>query len=146
MVKNRPLGAGSSPIPPDDRSNPDVRKRLAGPALRTFFKVAKTWEASTEEQRGLLGYPPESTFFKYKKGDVPSASFDTLTRVSLVLGIFKALRILYPERSLADRWVRLPNSNRLFGGEPPIAFMTRGGMDALYQVRRLLDARRGGWN
>jgi len=63
----------------------------------------------------------------------------------LAVGIFKALHILYPD--FADRWIRLPNSNPLFGGRPPIEWMTAdGGMDGLYRVRRLLDARRGGWN
>ena len=69
-----------------------------------------------------------------------------LLRISLVLGIFKDLRILYPERDLADRWVQLPNGNPLFGGKPALALMTEAGMDGLYQVRRMLDGRRGGWN
>ena len=45
-------------------------------------------------------------------------SFDTLTRISLVLGIYKALQVLYPDQSLADHWVRLPNANPIFGGRP----------------------------
>ena len=32
------------------------------------------------------------------------------------------------------------------GGKPALALMVDGGMDGLYQVRRLLDSRRGGWN
>jgi hypothetical protein len=67
-------------------------------------------------------------------------------RISLVLGIFKDLRILYAESDLADRWIQLPNGNPLFGGRPAVTLMTEGGIDGLYQVRRLLDARRGGWN
>ena len=69
-----------------------------------------------------------------------------LMRISLILGIYKDLHILYPEPALADRWVRLPNSNPLFGGEPALSLMIESGMDGLYQVRRLLDGRRGGWN
>ena len=64
---------------------------------------------------------------------------------ALLIGMFKALHILYPD--FADRWMRLPNSNPMFGSRPPIEWMTTdGGMDGLYRVRRLLDARRGGWN
>src|SRR5262249_40416102 len=110
------------------------------------FKIMIVWGLSTKEQQGLLGWPSSSTFYKYKSGDVGSLSLDTLTRVSLVLGIFKALRILYKDRGLADRWVNLPNSNSLFRGDPPIAYMAHGEMDNLYKVRRRLDARRGGWN
>ena len=70
-------------------------------------------------------------------------SFDTLTRLSLVLGIYKALHVLYPDPALADRWVRLPNAHPLFGGRPALTTMIDGGMDGLYLVRRLLDGRRG---
>lgn len=119
---------------------------MSGPAIRTFLNVADAWSLTTQEQRALLGWPPESTFYKYKSGQVGTLPYDMLLRVSLVLGIFKDLRILYPERDLADRWVKLPNSNPLFGGKSALALMADGGMDGLYQVRRLLDSRRGGWN
>ena len=70
----------------------------------------------------------------------------TALRISLLLGIYKDLHILYPDRDLADGWLHLPNSNPLFGGRPALALMTEGGIDGLYQVRRLLDGRRGAWN
>ncbi len=97
---------------------------------------------SVDEQRALLGWPAASTYHKYKAGDYGTLSYDTLTRLSLVLGIYKALQVLYPEAALADGWVKLPNTNELFGGAPALALMTSG-IDGLLQVRRLLDARRG---
>lgn len=68
---------------------------------------------------------------------------DRLTRISYLIGIFKALRILHSE-PLADEWVQLPNSNPIFGGQTPLAYMLRGGLPAMETVRRLLDARRAG--
>jgi hypothetical protein len=133
-------------IAPDRRRDPEVRHQMSGPAMRTFFHIADRWSLNTEEQRALLGWPPESTFYKYKTGRVSTLSYDMLMRISLTLGIYKAIQILYPEPDLADRWVKLPNSNPLFGGRPALALMTEGGTDGLYQVRRLLDGRRGGWN
>lgn len=127
------------------RKDPAVRRDMSGPAIRTFFAIAKAWDLSVEEQRGLLGWPALSTFHKYKSGDVAQLSFDMLTRISLVIGIYKALHILY-EDSLADRWPKLPNSNDQYGGNPALAVMVEGGLDGLYRTRRLLDARRGGWN
>jgi hypothetical protein len=126
-----------------DRTDPAARRRLSAPALRTFFNIARAWSLSTTEERALLGWPPTSTFHKYKSGDAGILSFDTLTRVSLVLGIYKALQLLYAEPAFADRWMRMPNANPLFGGEAPIAFVSGNGLDGLFQVRRLLDARRG---
>jgi hypothetical protein len=126
-----------------DRQSPEVRRRLSAPGIRTFFKIAASWQLSGDEQRGLLGWPAASTFYKYRAGDVGVLSFDTLTRLSLVLGIYKALHVLYPDVVLADGWVRLPNAHPLFGGRPALALMIEGGIDGLYQVRRLLDGRRG---
>ena len=126
-------------VPTDD---PEARRQLSGPGLRAFFNIGEAWTLSVTEQRGLLGWPPPSTFHKYKSGDVGTLSFDQLTRLSLVLGIYKALHILYPDPALADRWVKLPNAHPLFGGAPALALMTSG-IDGLYAVRRLLDGRRG---
>ena len=125
------------------RPDPENRKRLSGPALRTFFNIATAWQLSVVEQRALLGWPAASTYHKYKAEEHGTLSFDTLTRVSLILGIFKGLQVLYPEQTFADRWIRLPNSNALFGGGTPLAVMMDAGIDGLYRVRRLLDGRRG---
>jgi hypothetical protein len=127
----------------DDRHSPQARKRLSGPAIRTFFNVARAWSLSVKEQLALLGFPAPSTYHKYKGGQTGTLSYDTLTRLSLILGIYKALQILYPNEALSDGWVRMPNSNELFGGRPALQFMMDGGIDGLYQVRRLLDGRRG---
>ena len=43
---------------------------------------------------------------------------DRLVRISYLVGIFKALNILHSEQ-LADEWVRLPNTNRIFRGVTP---------------------------
>lgn len=139
-----PFDIPATPIA--DRTKPDVRRRMSAPAMRTFFNIADKWSLDAKEQMALLGSPAPSTFYKYKSGGVGALSLDVLTRVSLILGIFKDLRILYPDLALADRWVKLPNANPIFGGKTPAQFMAQGDMDSLYQVRRLLDARRGGWH
>jgi hypothetical protein len=143
-VRRKP--ATSTSADPAVRPDPDVRKRLSGPALRTFLNIAAAWRLSVNEQRALLGWPATSTFHKYKSGEHGTLSFDTLTRVSLVLGIYKSLQVLYPEEAFADAWVRMPNSHPVFGGRPALALMLDAGIDGLYKVRRLLDSRRGGWN
>jgi hypothetical protein len=132
-----------SPLQLDDRHSPQARKRLSAPALRSFFNIANSWQLSVGEQLALLGFPAPSTYHKYKAGQIGTLSYDTLTRVSLILGIYKALHILYPDDTLADTWIKLPNANQLFGGRPAITLMMNGGIDGLYQVRRLLDGRRG---
>jgi hypothetical protein len=128
------------------RQDPEIRRRLSGPGMRTFFNIAAAWGLGVGDQRGLLGWPAPSTYHKYKSGRVGTLSYDALVRISLIVGIYKALHILYPEPELADQWVKLRNSNSTFGGRTPLALMIDGGIDGLHQVRRLLDGRRGGWN
>ena len=135
-----------APLSPELRPEPEVRRRLSGPALRTFFNIAAVWQLSVQEQRALLGWPAASTFHKYKAGEHGALTFDTLTRLSLVIGIYKSLQLLYPEPAFSDAWPRMPNSHPLFGGRPALTLMTDGGIDGLFRVRRLLDSRRGGWS
>ncbi|MBY0504774.1 MAG: MbcA/ParS/Xre antitoxin family protein [Bryobacteraceae bacterium] len=118
-------------------------ERLSGAGLRTFLNISSAWGLANDEMRALLGSPSESTFYQYKAGKCGTLSHDTLTRISLVIGIYKALHILYPDETLADSWVRLPNRNPIFGGRPALELMVNAGLDGLFQVRRLLDGRRG---
>ena len=125
------------------RPEPDVRRRLSGPALRTFFNIAREWQLSVAEQRALLGWPAASTYHKYKARDYGALSYDTLTRLSLILGIYKSLQVLYPDQPFADSWMRMPNTNPMFNGATPLSLAINAGIDGLYRIRRLLDARRG---
>jgi len=146
MEKTRRELATIPPVGPDSRRDPKLRKQMSGPAIRAFFQIADAWSLSNRDQIALLGWLSDATFFKYKSGSVGMLSYDVLIRISLLLGIYKDLHILYPDKGLADRWIHLPNSNPLFGGQPALRLMIDDGMDGLYHVRRLLDARRGGWN
>jgi Protein of unknown function (DUF2384) len=146
-MESRPADRPAFPsVAPAVRRDPEVRRRLSGPALKTFFNIAAVWQLSVMEQRGLLGWPAASTFHKYKSGQHGTLSFDTLTRLSLIVGIYSGLQVLYPEPRFADAWVKAPNSHPLFGGQPALTLMVDGGIDGLLKVRRLIDARRGGWN
>ena len=117
---------------------------LSGPALRAFFRIAEAWRLSATQERALLGNPPASTFFKWKKAQSGNLSRDVLERISYVLGIYKALQILLPEPERADRWITTPNAAPLFGGGTALERMLAGNVGDLFAVRQYLDAQRGG--
>ena len=135
--------AGFSADAPADLSSRDVQERLSRTAIEAFFKLAQAWDLRDEASRRLLGGVSNGVFYQLKRGRKKTLDQDRLTRISLLIGIFKALNILYSPK-LADSWVTLPNSNPMFSGEPPLACMIKGGVPALIRVRQLLDARRGG--
>ncbi|MGF6710939.1 hypothetical protein QFZ41_001903 [Luteibacter sp. W1I16] len=118
---------------------------LGGPALRAFFALAERWKLRAAEQRTLLGEPPESTYFKWKKQQDGALSRDVIERISYLLGIWKDLQILFPDPAQADAWVRKPNDAPLFGGQSALERMLSGNVADLYVVRQYLDAQRG-WN
>jgi hypothetical protein len=63
--------------------------------------------------------------------------------VSALVGIFKGLHLLFAD-GMADRWPTLPNKGPLFGGHSPVKVMIEGGIPAMLDVRRHVDALRGG--
>ena len=116
---------------------------LGGPALRAFFNLSERWKLRVAEQRKLLGDPPESTFYKWKRERSGTLSRDTVERISYLLGIFKALAILFPQAERADAWLRKPNDALTFGGKSALERMLSGNVADLFMVRQYLDAQRG---
>ncbi|MFN4140962.1 MbcA/ParS/Xre antitoxin family protein [Aestuariivirga sp.] len=124
-------------------SDPAERKRLSPSAIRAFFNIMERWRVRDGDARDLLGGISNGVFYEMKRNPERVLDVDRLARISLLVGIFKSLNILYPE-DLADAWITLPNKNRLFNGGTPLSYMREGGLAAMWTVRRLLDARRGG--
>jgi len=132
-----------NPAPLIDLTSRAERGRLSGSALKAFFRLVERWGIRDEDARALLGGLSNGPYYTWKKQPDRLLDTDVLTRISYLIGIFKALHILYGE-TLADEWVGLANSNRIFGGATPLGYMMRGGVPAMQTVRGLLDARRGG--
>ncbi len=121
-----------------------VRARLSASAISGVVRLAELWRLSGTEVSRLLGDVSERSWFRIKKSGWSGAlSQDVLTRASLLIGIYKGLHLLFSD-PLADEWVRLPNAGPLFGGQRPVDAMIAGGIPAMLDVRRHVDALRGG--
>ena len=122
-------------------------KRQAQAALRAFFALGKKWGLTRKQGITLLGGPPPSTYHNWKNLKVTSLNHDTLERISYLLGIHKALRIIFsrnPESVYA--WVRKKNEHPFFSGQSALDKMLSGNLSDLFLVRRFLDSQRGGWS
>jgi uncharacterized protein (DUF2384 family) len=126
-----------------DLADPATRARLSPAALVAFFSIVDKWQLRNEDAMAMLGGISNGRYFELKRTRKGLLSQDELTRISLLIGIFKALNILFGQR-LANQWTSRPNSNPMFNGAPPLQYLTRGGVPAMIGVRRLLDSRRGG--
>jgi len=139
-----PIIAGYSFDRSPNLADAGERARLSPSAIKAFLNIAKKWELSEAQARGLLGGIASSTFHTWKtEPRGRRLDQDTLTRISLVIGIYKALHI-YFGKPWADRWVALANRGPMFVGQAPIDYMLRQGQPGMMQVRRMLDAWRGG--
>lgn len=126
-----------------DLSTKENRVRLSPAAIKGLLRIATHWKLKDEDTRDLLGGISSGSFYALKNRPAKTLDTDQLTRISLLIGIYKALNILY-SRKLADGWMTLQNANPMFGGDSPLSYLKRGGIPAFVRVRQLLDARRGG--
>lgn len=124
---------------------PPQQRALGAAGLRTFLAIADEWQLPVSTRRILLGDIPESTYHKWKQGDVGTPSRDQLERLSLILGIYKALRLLFTDDATPLRWLKAANTDPDFAGRSPLDRMRQGSVDDLYAVRRYLDSWRGSW-
>lgn len=118
------------------------KRDLSGPALRAFFKLLESWDLSDEEARALLGEVSRTTLHNWKTHPPKALARDTLERISYMLGIYKGLQILLPQKTRADGWIKEPN--KAFCGQTPLERMLGGNISDLLEVRRYIDHARGG--
>jgi Antitoxin Xre-like helix-turn-helix domain len=134
---------GPPPVAPN-LADAATRLRLTPAAVDGMVKLAEIWRLTSSEACALLGDVSERTWFRMKKGErTGDLSQDVLTRISALIGIFKGLRLLFSE-PLSDEWIRLPNKGPVYGGRRPLDVLIEGGIPKMLEVRRHIDALRGG--
>jgi len=123
----------------------DLRTRASrGRLAKLVVSLLDHWQLPPNDQAALLGLSAQSrsTVARYRRGEPLADSADLLSRAGHLLGIHKALRILFPhDLDLAYRWISMPN--RRFGGASPVDLMKRHGYEGILAVRRYLDFERG---
>lgn len=132
-------------MPPQENRN--IQAKLDDPrastvAKQAFFRVMELWRVNNEDAQVLLGSPGRSTYFSWKKGQGGVLPRDTFERISYVLGIYKALQILFDDPVQADAWIS--RANDAFGGRSALDRMVAGNISDLHAVRAYLDYVRGG--
>jgi hypothetical protein len=118
-------------------------RAMSDAAVKAVLRIAEAWRLTGTDGAALLGVSP-STWDRMRAARWQGTlSQDQLTRASALLGVFKGLRLLFAD-AMADDWPTLPNTNPLFGGLSPVAAMIAGGIPAMLDARRHVDAMRGG--
>lgn len=110
---------------------------------RAVINLGKRWEINDAQMAVLLGGLSSRTFARWKTGEYGAPSVDVCARMSNLLGIHKALRLLFKDAARGYGWIK--RANDTFDGQSALEIMLRGQLTDLMRVRRYLDATRGLW-
>jgi len=108
---------------------------------KAIVRLFEKWELSDEQSSVLLGDIAVRSYQRWKSGNFGKVKVDLATRMSNLLGIHKALRILFIEPSRGYEWIKQSNDD--FGGSSALDLMLEGQITDLMRVRRYLDSVRG---
>lgn len=128
-------------VPRPFRAEP-VTDEEAGAMFRAVVRLFHHWQVTDEEAATLLDLPLR-TYRRWKAGEQGRIDRDGKARLSNLMGIHKALRILFTDAARGYRWIKAPNEG--FAGRSALDIMLGGELTDLMRVRRYLDAERGGW-
>ncbi len=127
---------------PDDFSPDPITDAEAAAMFRAAVNLFGHWGV-TDAQAAVLMDLPVRTYARWKSGESRRLSRDGKARLSNLMGIHKALRIVFSERRRGYEWIKKPNA--AFDGRSALDVMLGGELTDLMRVRRVLDAERGLW-
>ena len=110
---------------------------------RAVGAIFGRWGVIDVDAAVILGGISPKTYRRWREGQYGRVNRDLADRMSHILGIHRALRIIFAEPAQGYRWMNRPNAR--FAGQTPLQLLLRGGMEDLRRLRRYLDSVRGGW-
>ncbi len=108
--------------------------------LRAVLRLFGKW-ALSDEEAGILLDLPLRTYRRWKSGQTGRLDRDTKARLSNILGIHAALRVIFTDPARGYGWIKTPNA--AFDGRSALQVMLGGELTDLMRLRRYLDAERG---
>ena len=127
---------------PRDFQPSPITDAEAAAMFRATLNLFRLWNITDEQAATLLDLPVR-TYRRWKAGDIGRINRDGKARLSNLIGIHKALRIIFREPQRGYAWIKAPNS--AFASRSALDVMLGGELTDLMRVRRYLDAERGAW-
>jgi len=119
-------------------------RNMGGTGLKAVFNILDRWGCEREQILNILQIS-KSAYHKYR-ADPQSAnlSHDQLERLSYLLNIHAALRIVFDNPDNVYGFMSMPNHNPFFNGTTPLEIIAGGNFGALYETYKRIDSLRGG--
>lgn len=126
---------------PTFRADPITQDEAAA-MFRAVLNLFGKWQLTDEQAATLLDMPVRS-YRRWKAESPGRISRDGRARLSNLMGIHKALRIIFSEAPRGYAWIKAAND--AFSGASALDIMLGGELTDIMRVRRYLDAERSGW-
>jgi uncharacterized protein (DUF2384 family) len=110
--------------------------------FRAALNLFRRW-GLTDDQAAVILDLNRRTYARWKAGEIGRMGRDGKARLSNLMGIHKALKIVFHDAARGYSWIKAPNE--AFNGKSALDVMLGGELTDLMRVRRYLDAERGGW-
>jgi hypothetical protein len=136
------LAVSSPPNPVTEFVPAPITDAEAAAMFRAALMLFRHWQLTDEQSATLLALQ-DRTFARWKAGKLGRLDRDLKARLSNLMGIHKALRVVFHDAPRGYLWIQAPNA--AFGGSSALDVMLRGELTDLMRVRRYLDSERGGW-
>ena len=113
--------------------------------LRAAVGILEKWSASSDQAYRILRIS-RSTYTRARQRD-PAWSVtldsDQMQRISFVLNIHAALRLVFDNPDNVYGFPSMANHNEFFNGRSPLEIMAQGDMISLYETFKRIDVLRG---
>ncbi|MFB8830296.1 antitoxin Xre-like helix-turn-helix domain-containing protein [Azotobacter sp. CWF10] len=123
----------------------DFSKSQCVAGLRAALNILDKWKASCEQACRILRIS-RSTYTRARQRDSEWAvglDSDQLQRISIVLNIHAALRLMFDNPENVYGFPSMKNDNEFFNGRAPLDVMAQGDMISLYETFRRIDTLQG---
>jgi hypothetical protein len=125
------------------RSQADL-DRMGVKGLKAVINILDKWGCSAEQAQAILRLP-KATFYRYRSNpEKAKLDRDQLTRLSYLLNMHQALRIVFENKDNVYGFMSKKNHNPFFNGRAPLDVIQGGDFSDLYETYKRIDTLRGG--
>ena len=124
--------------------DPSELAAQAAAAFKVVLNIVDKWQWTGAEKQAILAMSRSTLHRNIQNPQQAKLTSDQIERISYILNIHQALRIVFSNRENVYGFMRMANNNPYFNGKTPLSLIATGSFGALYEVYKRIDAMRGG--
>lgn len=110
--------------------------------FKAAINILGNWGCTSEQIQNILAMSKSTYYKNLKAPNKVTLNPDQLERISYLLNIHAALRVIFSNPENLYNFMSMPNQNPYFKGRPPLEMIATGRFAALYETAKRIDALR----